>query len=139
LTAATVAAIDTFKLRPYLHQLPTELPYGVRHLVAIARAVAAAPRVLMLDEPAAGLSEIERAEVGDLILRMARDWKIAVLLIEHDVELVCRVSGRVIVLDFGKQIAVGSPQTVVADPCVVEAYLGHGGPAGPAPVEEAVS
>jgi ABC-type branched-subunit amino acid transport system ATPase component len=89
----------------------------------------------MLDEPAAGLSEVERAEVGDLILRMARDWGIAILLIEHDVELVRRVSDRIIVLNFGSQIAAGTPETVMADPRVVDAYLGHSGPVGPEPVE----
>ncbi len=124
ITGATVAAIETFKLGEHLHQLPAELAYGTRHLVAIARAVAAAPKVLMLDEPAAGLSEVERTEVGDLIRHLADDWGIAVLLVEHDVELVRRVSDRAIALDFGKQIASGTPDEVLADPRVVAAYLG---------------
>ncbi|GAA0365704.1 branched-chain amino acid ABC transporter permease/ATP-binding protein [Actinoallomurus spadix] len=125
ITVATVAAIDTFTLAEHLHRFPTELAYGTRHLVAIARAVAAAPKVLMLDEPAAGLSEVERTEVGDLIRHLADDWGIAVLLVEHDVELVRRVSDRAIALDFGRQIAAGTPDEVLADPRVVEAYLGH--------------
>jgi sulfate-transporting ATPase len=129
ITPATVAAIDTFRLAEHLHRLPTELAYGTRHLVAIARAVAAAPKVLMLDEPAAGLSEVERAEVGDLIRHLADDRGIAVLLVEHDVELVRRVSDRAIALDFGKQIAAGTPDEVLADPRVVEAYLGGAQPA----------
>ncbi|MES9539617.1 ATP-binding cassette domain-containing protein [Actinomadura sp. NPDC000600] len=129
ISGATVAAIDTFRLAGHLHQLPTELPYGTRHLVAIARAVAAAPKVLMLDEPAAGLSEVERAEVGGLIRHLADDWGIAVLLVEHDVELVRRVSDRAIALDFGEQIAAGTPDEVLADPRVVDAYLGGAQPA----------
>lgn len=129
ITPATVAAIDTFGLAGHLHQRPDELAYGTRHLVAIARAVAAAPKVLMLDEPAAGLSEVERTQVGDLIRHLADDRGIAVLLVEHDVELVRRVSDRAIALDFGRQIAAGTPDEVLADPRVVDAYLGGAEPA----------
>jgi ABC-type branched-subunit amino acid transport system ATPase component/ABC-type branched-subunit amino acid transport system permease subunit len=123
-TAATAAAISEFGLRDKLELLPTQLAYGDRRLVAIARAVASEPSVLLLDEPASGLSERERAEVARLITTMAREWNIAVLLIEHDVELVRRVSDRVIALDFGKQIAAGTPDEVLSDPAVVNAYLG---------------
>jgi branched-subunit amino acid ABC-type transport system permease component/ABC-type branched-subunit amino acid transport system ATPase component len=124
ITPATAAAIDIFRLEEHLDRLPTEVSYGTRHLVAIARAVAASPKVLMLDEPAAGLSELERAEVGELVRHLARDWGVAVLLIEHDVELVRRVADRAIALDFGRQIATGTPDEVLAHPAVIDAYLG---------------
>ena len=125
LTAATAAAISDFGLDDKLRKLPTEIAYGDRHLVAMARAVAGEPAVLLLDEPAAGLAEFERAEVARLITMMARDWNITVLLIEHDVSLVRRVADRVIALDFGKQIASGTPDEVLSHPAVVDAYLGE--------------
>jgi ABC-type branched-subunit amino acid transport system ATPase component/ABC-type branched-subunit amino acid transport system permease subunit len=125
LTAATAAAISDFGLEDKLDKLPTEIGYGDRRLVAIARAVAGEPSVLLLDEPAAGLSELERAEVARLITMMAREWNIAVMLIEHDVELVRRVSDRVIALDFGRPIASGTPDEVLSHTAVINAYLGE--------------
>ena len=123
-SAATAAAIKTFDLEDKLALLPAEIGYGDRRLVAIARALAGEPAVLLLDEPAAGLSEQERVEVTGIITRVAREWNIAVLLIEHDVEIVRAVADRVIALDFGRQIASGSADDVLADPAVIEAYLG---------------
>ena len=141
LNAATAAAISDFGLEDKLRKLPTEIGYGDRHLVAMARAVAGEPSVLLLDEPAAGLSEFERTEVARLITMMARDWNIAVLLIEHDVSLVRRVADRVIALDFGKPVASGTPDEVLSHPAVVDAYLGGGVPEVPelnaAPAAEA--
>jgi sulfate-transporting ATPase len=125
-SSATAAAISDFGLEDKLDKLPTEIGYGDRRLVAIARAVAGEPSVLLLDEPAAGLSERERAEVARLITVMARDWNIAVMLIEHDVALVRRVSDRVIALDFGQPIAAGSPDEVLSHAAVITAYLGEG-------------
>jgi ABC-type branched-subunit amino acid transport system ATPase component len=125
ISTATAAAISDFGLDDKLDKLPTEIGYGDRRLVAIARAVASEPSVLLLDEPAAGLSERERAEVARLITVMARDWNIAVMLIEHDVALVRRVSDRVIALDFGRPIAAGPPDEVLSHAAVITAYLGE--------------
>ncbi len=124
LAPTAVAAIREFGLEPDLDRRPDELPYGRRRLVAIARAVAAAPSVLFLDEPAAGLSDEETAGLGELIRRLARDWGIAVLLVEHDVELVLDVCDRVVVLDEGQQLAAGTPDEVRHAPEVVAAYIG---------------
>ncbi len=91
LSPAAVAAVREFGLEADLERKPGELPYGRRRLVGIARAVATEPSILMLDEPAAGLDDNETNELGDLIRRLADDWGIAILLVEHDVSLVLRV------------------------------------------------
>ena len=125
LPPAAIAAVREFGLEPDLDRRPDELPYGRRRLVAIARAVAAEPSVLFLDEPAAGLSDDETAELGELIRRLALDWGIAVLLVEHDVALVLDVCDRVVVLDDGRQLAEGPPDQIRHAPEVVAAYLGE--------------
>jgi len=117
-------AIEVFKLGDVLHKRPNELPYGQRRLVAIARAVAAEPSVLLLDEPAAGLSETERAELAELVRHLARDRGLAVLLIEHDVPLVMSLCEEVVALDFGRVIARGRPDEMRNDPAVIASYLG---------------
>ena len=99
-----------------------ELPYGVQKRVALARALVAEPKLLLLDEPAAGLSGDETAELADLVRRLRADM--SVMLVEHHVDLVMSVCDEVVVLDFGKVIATGPPDTVRTDPAVVEAYLG---------------
>jgi len=99
------------------------LPYGALKRLEIARALAARPRLLLLDEPAAGLNPSETREIDALIRRTAARG-VTVVLVEHDMKLVMEVSQRVLVLDHGRRLAEGGPQEVSADPLVVEAYLG---------------
>lgn len=126
LPAVAAVAADQFELAGDLDRLPSELSYGRRRTLSIARAIAGAPRCLLLDEPAAGLDQHERGELASLILRIAHRWGLAVLVIEHDVELVLSVSDRVIALDFGIKIAEGSPEQIRRDPAVIRSYLGVG-------------
>jgi ABC-type branched-subunit amino acid transport system ATPase component/branched-subunit amino acid ABC-type transport system permease component len=121
---AAAAAVHEFDLVGDLDRFPTELAFGRRRLVAIARAIAAEPSVLLLDEPAAGLDEHETAELGNLVVRLAHDWGLAVLLIEHDVGMVLRTCDRVEALDFGRTIASGTPREIAENAEVIEAYLG---------------
>jgi sulfate-transporting ATPase len=125
LPSAAVAAVREFELEPHLDDTPEQLPYGQRRLVGIARTVASAPSVVMLDEPAAGLDEHESAELARLIRRLADERKMAVLLVEHDVNLVMTTCDRIVVIDFGVVIASGSPEEIRRDPAVRDAYLGH--------------
>lgn len=99
------------------------LPFGRRRLLEVARALAAQPRVLLLDEPAAGLNEAETQQLGSVLERL-RDAGLAVLLIEHDLALVLRISDRVVAMGFGERLAEGTPDEVVRHPDVISAYLG---------------
>jgi len=102
------------------------LPFGIQKRVELARALAAAPRMLMLDEPAAGLNHEEIGGLRDLIRRICEEMNIAVLLVEHHMNLVMSVSDKVVVLNFGRKIAEGTPDQVRVDPSVMQAYLGGG-------------
>ena len=119
-----VRAIKEFRLDEDLHRDVKDLSYGKRRLLAIARAVAMHPSVLLLDEPAAGLSSAESAELARVVRRLADDWGMAVLVVEHDREFVMGVCDEVIVLDFGSLIASGPPEQVQSNPAVIAAYLG---------------
>ncbi len=121
--------VQAFGLEGDLQELPDHLPFGRRRMVAVARTVAARPSVLLLDEPAAGLSDAESQHLGDIVVSLAHERGLAVLMIEHDVALVSAICDRVVVLDFGRKIAEGPPREVTRDELVVAAYLGQPGTA----------
>lgn len=116
-------ALELTGLTEHADAFPTDLPAGTRRLVGVARGVVSGPGVLLLDEPAAGLDTHETAELGAVLTRLA-DSGVGLLLVEHDTDLVFRVSDHVVAIDFGVMIAEGSPAEVRQAEAVVSAYLG---------------
>jgi sulfate-transporting ATPase len=125
LPAQVVAAVNEFALADSMELRTEDLPYGKRRQLAIVRALATGPSVLLLDEPAAGLGEAETAELGLLVRRLADEWGIAILVVEHDMSFVMNVCDELVVLDFGRQIASGPVAEVRTNPAVIDAYLGE--------------
>jgi branched-chain amino acid transport system ATP-binding protein len=116
--------IDLVGLRDVADREVSEIPTGTARLVELGRALMTRPQVLLLDEPASGQTEEETDAFGELLVRLAHDEGIAVVLVEHDVPLVMKVSDKIFVLDFGKIIASGLPEEIRTDEAVLDAYLG---------------
>jgi branched-chain amino acid transport system ATP-binding protein len=116
--------IALLQLRSHRHSMVGSLPYGLRKVVELARALATQPRLLLLDEPSSGLNPEETDDMAYWIEDIRRDLGVTILMVEHDMTLVSRVSSRVLAMNQGEVIALGSAVTVQTDPRVVEAYLG---------------
>lgn len=117
--------LKIFKLESFAHQKACNLPYGEQRKLEIARALATEPKLLLLDEPAAGMNPSETNELMETIQLVKEKYAIAILLIEHDMSLVMGICEKVIVLEYGSIIAAGSPEQVQNDPRVIASYLGE--------------
>ena len=115
-----------FGLEEMRNQLSCNLPYGKQRKLEIARALATNPKILLLDEPAAGMNPKETAELMDVIRYIRDHFDLAILLIEHDMKFVMNLCHRIVVINYGQKLAEGTPEEVTSNPQVIEAYLGAG-------------
>ena len=122
--AEVLELLKIVELEDVQHELATSLPYGKQRRLEIARALATHPKLLMLDEPAAGMNPQETDELTAFIGRIRKDFQMTILLIEHHMDLVMDISDRIYVIDFGKLIASGTPEVIQNDQRVIDAYLG---------------
>ncbi len=115
---------DLLDLKNKLSLPASILPYGVQKVVEIGRALMADPKIVLLDEPVAGLTEVETKDMIRVIEKIRNDWKITIVLVEHDMSVVMNISDTITVMDFGRKIAEGKPEEIKRNPEVVKAYLG---------------
>lgn len=120
----TMELLEMQNLAHLKDEVAGSLPYGIQRRLEIARALATGPKLLLLDEPAAGMNPQETQELADFIRQIRDEYKLTIFIIEHHMDLVMQISDRVYVLDFGKLLASGTPEEVQNNPRVVEAYLG---------------
>jgi len=116
--------IGLLELDHVQHHPVEDLAYGLQKRVELARALVMKPKILLLDEPVAGMNREEKREMSRFVLGVKKDWNTTVLLIEHDMSMVMGISDHIVVLSFGKPIAAGAPEAVRANPDVIKAYLG---------------